>query len=215
MEFSLDEGTFTCLIGPSGIGKTTTLRILMGLERDFDGEVTFPLGEARIAAVFQEPRLLPWQTVEENITLTLTRREPRDDLSGLLTTLGLENMTGRYPGELSLGLERRVALARAFAVKPSILFLDEPFVSLDEHTAKRLRSLLLDLWRDHGVTILMVTHNVREATQLADRLLLMNGQPGRLVADLTVPLPRGQRNSRQIMSFIEEMSRTYPETILT
>lgn len=211
--FNLAAGSFTCLIGPSGIGKTTTLRILMGLERDFEGWVNIGNGEKRIAAVFQEPRLLPWQTVEQNIKLALPKGEQADDLTGLLTTLGLETITQRYPGELSLGMERRVALARAFAVKPSILFLDEPFVSLDEHTASRLRNQLLQLCEAHKVTVLMVTHNVREAAQMADRLLLMNGQPARVIAEVDVPLPRSQRAASAITPFIEEMSRRYPETI--
>lgn len=213
LDFTLEPGTFTCLIGPSGCGKTTTLRILMGLEREFSGTVFFPHEHARIAAVFQEPRLLPWQTVEENIRLALPKGASSENLSPLLVTLGLETMTRRYPRELSLGLERRVALARAFAVKPAILFMDEPFVSLDEHTAERLRGLLLELWRDHSVTILMVTHNVREAVQLADRLLLMNGQPADIVADIAVPLKRTERGAGHILPFIKELSRLYPETI--
>lgn len=185
----------------------------MGLEQEFSGAISYPRAHARIAAVFQEPRLLPWQTVEENITLALPRGEGAEDLSPLLSTLGLETMTRRYPRELSLGLERRVALARAFAVKPAILFLDEPFVSLDDHTAERLRDLLLELWRDHAVTILMVTHNVREAVQLADRLLLLNGQPAGIVADIPVLLERTERNAGQILPFIDELSRLHPETI--
>lgn len=199
------------MIGPSGVGKTTTLRILLDLDRDFEGTISLPHG-TRLAAVFQEPRLLPWRTVEQNIRLALPAGE-RPDLEPLLTTLGLQSMRSRYPAELSLGLERRVALARAFAVMPDILLLDEPFVSLDEHTADRLRRLLLDLWRDHSATVLMVTHNIREAVQLADRLLLVNGQPAALAGDVPVPTARAERSGERLRLFIEGLSRAHPEVV--
>lgn len=214
LAFELEPATFSCLIGPSGCGKTTTLRILLGLDRDFSGSIRFPRREARLAAVFQEPRLLPWRTVEQNITLAL----PPDievDLDPLLTTLGLQAMRSRYPSELSLGLERRVALARAFAVMPDILLLDEPFVSLDEHTADRLRSLLLELWHAHSVMVLMVTHNIREAVQLADRLLLINGRPASLVGDVAVTLARGERTGGKLQRYVDTLSRAHPDTVLS
>lgn len=214
LAFELEPGTFTCLIGPSGCGKTTTLRILLGLDRDFSGSIGFPRGEARLAAVFQEPRLLPWRTVEQNIRLALPPGA-EVDLDPLLATLGLQAMRSRYPSELSLGLERRVALARAFAVMPDILLLDEPFVSLDEHTADRLRTLLLELWQAHSVMVLMVTHNIREAVQLADRLLLINGRPASLVGDVAVSLPRGERSGGDLHRFVDALSRDHPDTVLS
>ncbi|MDJ0931745.1 ATP-binding cassette domain-containing protein [Breoghania sp.] len=151
LAFSLEPGSFTCLIGPSGCGKTTALRIMLGLDTDHRGDVRLPSERARLAAIFQEPRLLPWRTVEQNVRLALPP-DAMPDLDALFETLGLSAMRASYPGELSLRLARRVALARAFAVDPDVLLLDEPFVSLDEPVAECLRALLLDLWRARGVT---------------------------------------------------------------
>jgi NitT/TauT family transport system ATP-binding protein len=217
LAFALAPGSFTCLIGPSGCGKTTTLRIILGLDRDFAGAVTPAPPGLRMAAVFQEPRLLPWRTVEQNVRLALPPQEripAAGDLDRLFAVLGLAELRQRYPGELSLGLERRVALARAFAVMPDLLLLDEPFVSLDEHTADRLRAHLLELWQAQGATVLMVTHNVREAARLADRLLLLNGRPARLVGDVAVPLPRGARSGDALGHFLATLAREHPETVL-
>ncbi|GAB4368736.1 MAG: ATP-binding cassette domain-containing protein [Kiloniellaceae bacterium] len=218
IDFALAPETFTCLIGPSGCGKTTTLRIILGLDRDFAGEVAFAPARPRMAAVFQEPRLLPWRTVEQNVRLALPSQEeiPADapSLDTLFAVLGLQELRDRFPEELSLGLARRVALARAFAVMPDILLLDEPFVSLDEHTADRLRALLIELWQTRRTTVLMVTHNVREAARLADRLLLMNGRPARLVGDVAVPLARERRGGETLGRFLAELAAAHPETIL-
>ncbi len=216
--FELRPESFTCLIGPSGCGKTTTLRLILGLDRDFAGEIELPSPPPRLAAVFQEPRLLPWRTVEQNVRLALPPAAERAgravDLDGLFATLGLQDLRGRYPEELSLGLARRVALALAFAVMPDILLLDEPFVSLDEHTADRLRALLLELWQTQATTVLMVTHNVREAARLADRLLLMNGHPAHVVGDVPVPLARPARRGDELRRFLDDLTSAHPETVL-
>lgn len=218
LQFALAPGSFTCLIGPSGCGKTTTLRIILGLERALEGRVERHPPGLRAAAVFQEPRLLPWRTVEQNVRLALppaaevARSEV--DLDRLFAVLGLGALRNRYPGELSLGLARRVALARAFAVRPDLLLLDEPFVSLDEHTADRLRAHLLELWQAEGSTILMVTHNLREAARLADRLLLLNGRPATLVGDVAVPLARDARGGESLARFLSGLARDHPATIL-
>jgi NitT/TauT family transport system ATP-binding protein len=216
--FTLAPGSFTCLIGPSGCGKTTTLRIVLGLDRDFAGKVTLSPPGLRMAAVFQEPRLLPWRTVEENVRLALPPEEQgpgaAPDLDALFAVLGLKDLRARYPDELSVGLARRVALARAFAVMPDLLLLDEPFVSLDEHIADRLRHHLLQLWQARAATVLMVTHNVREAARLADRLLLLNGRPARLVGDVAVPVARAARGSEALGRFLDDLTREFPETVL-
>ncbi|MDY6962492.1 MAG: ATP-binding cassette domain-containing protein, partial [Pseudomonadota bacterium] len=147
LSFEVRQGEFVCLLGPSGCGKTTTLRILLGLDRDYSGSIQLPVDEThRIAAVFQEPVLLPWRTVEQNVRLALPAFLKQVALDELLKTLGLSGLETLYPSELSLGLARRVALARAFATQPAVLFLDEPFVSLDDTMAERLRQLLLTIW---------------------------------------------------------------------
>src|SRR5829696_4049225 len=129
LAFTLRANAFTCLIGPSGCGKTTTLRILLGLDEDFSGHIDPRLRTTRLAAAFQEPRLLPWRTVEQNIRLALPEALAGKDLDPLFDAVGLLELRARFPRELSLGQQRRAALARAFAVEPDILFLDEPFVS--------------------------------------------------------------------------------------
>ena len=211
--FSLAPGQFTCLVGPSGCGKTTTLRILLGLDGEFEGAIDPAFATCRMGVVFQEPRLLPWRTVEQNIRLALPQNFSDRPLDRLLADVGLEAMNGRFPSELSVGMARRVALARAFAVDPQILILDEPFVSLDETSAVRLRRLLLDLWRAHPVTVLMVTHNIREAVGLADRILFMSERPAHVVATVEVPAPRSERDSDWVQAFATCLAERFPENV--
>jgi NitT/TauT family transport system ATP-binding protein len=210
LSFELAPNSFTCLIGPSGCGKTTTLRIMLGLDSDFVGAVSPRLREARIAPVFQEPRLLPWRTVEQNIRLALPAAIADKDLTPILSAVELEPFRHSYPAELSLGMARRVALARAFSVEPDVLLLDEPFVSLDEATADRLRSLLLDLWRSTRVTVLMVTHNVREAVRLADRLIVLSPRPAHVTGSLDVPLARAERHGPALDAILAKLAARFP-----
>ena len=203
-------GSFTTLIGPSGCGKTTTLRIVLGLDTDFSGHVRLPGDRSRMAAVFQEPRLLPWRTVETNIRLALPDDMESSDLTDLLTTLGLDEMTGRFPGELSLGLARRVALARAFAIRPSLLVLDEPFVSLDEMTASRLRTLLMTVWSARPTTALMVTHNLREAIELSDRIVFLSERPATVRGIHDIATPRNERDAAWRERELGRIDRVYP-----
>ena len=176
LKLRLETGSFGALIGPSGCGKTTILKIAAGLDADFQGERRTP-ESSRLGMVFQEPRLLAWRTVEQNIRLALPAERAGVDLKELIDVLGLDAHLARYPGELSLGLARRVAIARAFAIDPDFLLLDEPFVSLDEATADRLRDELVALTTRTGVTTLFVTHDLPEAVQLADRLFFLSDRP--------------------------------------
>ncbi|WP_370638370.1 ABC transporter ATP-binding protein [Aurantimonas sp. VKM B-3413] len=192
--FAVPPASFATLIGPSGCGKTTTLRIILGLDTDFSGHLSLPEKDGRVAAVFQEPRLLPWRTVEENVRLALPAKLEGSDLDALFATLGLAEMRGRYPGELSLGLARRVAIARAFAIEPSLILLDEPFVSLDEPTATRLRALLTEVWSARPTTALMVTHNLREALELSDRIVFLTERPARVRGVYEINTPRSERD---------------------
>jgi ABC-type nitrate/sulfonate/bicarbonate transport system ATPase subunit len=197
--FRIAPGEFVALVGPSGCGKTTLLNLIAGLDGDFVGEVR--LGdvlpaEARLGYVFQQPRLLPWRTVFENIALVL--REPAEPgaIERLLDEVGLAGARDVHPARLSLGMARRAAIARALAIAPELLLMDEPFASLDEATADKLRALVVELWRARPTTVLFVTHDAREAVELADRILFLSEPPGRLLADLPVPLARERRSDR-------------------
>jgi ABC-type nitrate/sulfonate/bicarbonate transport system ATPase subunit len=204
LELRLEAGSFGALIGPSGCGKTTILRIAAGLDPDFRGRLRTP-GSGRLGIVFQEPRLLPWRTVEDNIRLALPAHEAAADLTDLVEILGLGSHLARYPGELSLGLARRTAIARAFAVRPDFLLLDEPFVSLDEAVADRLRNELVALTSRTKVTTLFVTHDLAEAIQLADRLFFLSDRPARIILEKLLPPPRGTRGKDVIASIGDEM----------
>ena len=193
LALDLEPDGFLALFGPSGCGKTTLLNLIAGLDEDFEGEVLLPAG-ARIGYMFQEPRLLPWLTVEDNLRLVLPDapgREPAID--GWLAEMGLADVRAVFPTRLSLGMARRVALARAFIIEPTVLLMDEPFVSLDEPTAERLRRLLLETLRAHPATVVFVTHNLREAIMLADRIALLTPAPTRVLEILEVPLAPAER----------------------
>jgi ABC-type nitrate/sulfonate/bicarbonate transport system ATPase subunit len=204
LELRLEAGSFGALIGPSGCGKTTILRIAAGLDTDFEGLLRTP-GAGRLGMVFQEPRLLPWRTVEDNVRLALPAHQTDIDLTDLFETLGLGSHLARYPGELSLGLARRTAIARAFAIRPDFLLLDEPFVSLDEAVAARLRSELMALTARTRVTTLLVTHNLEEAIQLADRLFVLSDRPTHIIFEKSLPPQRGTRSKDVIASIREEI----------
>ena len=205
LAFSLGNGEVAALVGPSGCGKTTLLRIIAGLDNDFEGSVALP-AHGMLGMVFQEPRLLPWRTVEQNVRLAAPQATDAA-LGTLFQALGLTAHRDHYPGELSLGLARRVALARAFAVEPDLLLLDEPFVSLDDALAARLRDELADLVNRRPITTLLVTHNVEEAIGLADRLLLLSLSPARVLADVPVTRPRTPRTPQELAAMREEIAK--------
>jgi NitT/TauT family transport system ATP-binding protein len=198
-------GEVVALVGPSGCGKTTLLRIIVGLDRDFDGSVKLP-AHGRLGMVFQEPRLLPWRTVEQNVRLAAPRASEAA-LTALLTTLGLAEHRRHYPGELSLGLARRVALARAFAIEPDLLVLDEPFVSLDAALAERLRAELIELVSRRPTTTLLVTHSIEEALGLADRVFLLSASPARVIAAVPVEHPRTKRSPTELALARDRLKR--------
>jgi len=194
-DFTLDlpENGFVALFGPSGCGKTTILNLLAGIDPDFEGEV-IRRDKDRIAFVFQEPRLLPWLTVEDNLKLVLDDRIDADPLiDRWLDEMGLRDVRNVFANRLSLGMARRVALARAFIIQPKLLFMDEPFVSLDEPTAFRLQHLLLDTLSAHPAAVLFVTHSLREAITLAGRIVFLSKSPTSILRIADVPLDGEQR----------------------
>jgi NitT/TauT family transport system ATP-binding protein len=172
-------GEVIALLAPSGAGKTTILRIVLGLDRDFSGEVRLPPG--RLGVMFQEPRLLPWLTVDAN--LRLVGRGDARERATLLADLGLAGTEALHPKALSLGMARRVALARALLGRPAVLVLDEPCASLDPQSAADLARLLVRAARRDGTLVLLSTHDLDQVLGFADRLLLLAGKPARLAAD--------------------------------
>jgi NitT/TauT family transport system ATP-binding protein len=212
LRFSLRSGEVGALVGPSGCGKTTLLRIIAGLDRDYDGTVVLP-AHGTLGMVFQEPRLLPWRTVEQNVRLAAPQAADAT-LDALFQTLGLAAHRHHYPGELSLGQARRVALARAFAVEPDLLLLDEPFVSLDAALAARLRDELAELVNRRPVTTLLVTHDVEEAIGLADRLLLLSASPARVLGAVPVTHPRSTHTPGELAALREEIAKRINQAYL-
>jgi NitT/TauT family transport system ATP-binding protein len=205
LSLRLGSGEVGALVGPSGCGKTTLLRIIAGLDGEYEGSIRLP-DPCRLGVVFQEPRLLPWRTLEQNVRLAAPDAK-EDVLNALFLTLGLDSHRHHYPGELSLGLARRVALARAFAVEPDLLLLDEPFVSLDDALAARLRDELAELVNSRPVTTLLVTHNVEEAIGLADRLFLLSASPTRVLAEMPIDRPRAARTPQQLAAIRSEIAQ--------
>ena len=204
LSIALAKGEVAALVGPSGCGKTTLLRIITGLDRDFEGTVSLPVN-CKLGVVFQEPRLLPWRTVEENIQL-IAPQASAQSLKTLFATLGLAEHRRHYPSELSLGQARRVALARAFAVEPDLLILDEPFISLDAALADRLRGELIELVSRRPVTTLVVTHNIEEAIGLADRVFLLSFSPAHVLAEVPIERPRKPRSADEIAALANRIS---------
>src|SRR6266702_4198552 len=196
VNFSVEPGEFVTILGPSGCGKSTLLNVLSGLDTDFQGGAAIERDgqrtkKVRIAYLFQEPRLLPWRTVRSNIEFAMDAVGiPSIEWAGRCTKwielVGLNGFADFYPLQLSGGMQQRAAIARAFAVDPEILLMDEPFSALDELTARRMRQELLTLWEANRRTVLFVTHNSLEAVYLSDRILIMKRGPGSHVCDEVV-----------------------------
>ncbi len=185
VQFAVEPHEVVALFGASGTGKSTTLRIALGLDHDFVGHVRRAAG--RVGVMFQEPRLLPWLTLADNIRLVATAERGRPpDIAFLLASVGLPDAAGLLPRALSLGMARRAALARALAVAPSLLVLDEPFASLDPALAATLAARVAVEARQRGAAVLIATHGLDQALTIADRVLVLHGSPARLEADLSV-----------------------------
>jgi NitT/TauT family transport system ATP-binding protein len=205
IDFTLGASEVGVIFGPSGCGKSTLLKILAGLDHDYQGRIARP-PSARIGMVFQEPRLLPWRSVEDNVRLAAPLIGDAK-LSALFTLLELNGHRSHFPGELSLGLARRVALARAFAVEPDFLILDEPLASLDDALAARLRDQIATLVGSRPVMTLLVTHNLDDAVRLGDRLIFLSPRPARILADLPIRTPRSGRGEAEIAAIKIDIAR--------
>ncbi len=201
VNLDIDRGSFVVLTGPSGCGKSTLLNIVAGLDKAYAGHVDFVGGKGKLSFMFQTPRLLPWRTVEENIELVLddseSESERKSRTAQILARVGLSEAANAYPERLSLGMQRRAALARAFVVEPDILMMDEPFVSLDDPSADSLRALLIELWNRRPTTVMFVTHDRLESVMLATRLVRLGGRPAQVVQDSPVDLSPEDRLDRE------------------
>jgi NitT/TauT family transport system ATP-binding protein len=190
------EGEFVCLVGASGCGKSTLLNLVAGLDRASHGRVERPGGQ--VAMMFQDAALFPWLTVARNVELAMQlqgvgRAVRRARVAELLELVHLGSFADKRPHELSGGMRQRVALARALAQEARVLLMDEPFGALDAITRDLLHDELERVWRETGVTVLFVTHNVREAVRLGDRVVLLTSRPGRVAAEFQVTAPRPRR----------------------
>jgi len=211
------DGEFVCLVGPSGCGKSTLLNIIGGLDASAQAIVDMQgVDPSRdVGYMFQEPRLMPWLTVLQNVCLVLEGQPDAEERAvALLSAMELGEVLDAYPGTLSGGMQRRVALARAFVIEPRLLLMDEPFVSLDAPTASRLRAMLAALWHRRRATVLFVTHDLREALALADRVCFLSSSPGRIVLEHAVSLPRPRDpQSAEIGHLYEELLSRNPDLL--
>ena len=198
VDLTIADGEFVCLLGPSGCGKTTLLRILAGLEQHTDGRVEIRAarpGQPLTSVVFQEHSVFPWMSVWNNVAYGLRARKlPREDVRErvdyFVDKVGLATFADAYPHQLSGGMKQRVSIARAFANDPEILLLDEPFSALDEQNRALLQEELLRIWAGSGKTVAFITHSIEEAVFLSDRVVVLGGTPGRVVADVPIRFPR-------------------------
>ncbi len=216
VSLAIGEGEIVGIVGASGCGKSTLLRLLAGLDRASAGTVRFdgrPLAGPRdeIGVVFQEPRLMPWLTVAENVAFGLRRlpaRERDARIAEILERVGLGAFAKALPRELSGGMAQRAAIARALAPRPKVLLLDEPFSALDAFTRLSLQEHLVELWAYDRPTLVLVTHDIEEALALADRIVLMRGHPGRIHREFAVDLPRPRaRTAPRFLAWKEEVLR--------
>ncbi|MFI5843545.1 ABC transporter ATP-binding protein [Catenuloplanes sp. NPDC051500] len=197
LDLTVKPGEFVCLVGASGCGKSTLLNLVAGLDRQTSGEIAVA-GNARPGLMFQESALFPWLSVGANVELPLklrglTKQQRRDRVAELLRTVHLGEFGGHRPHQLSGGMRQRVALARTLALDTPVLLMDEPFGALDAMTRDILHDELERIYLERELTVLFVTHNVREAARLADRIVVLSSRPGRIIHETTVDAPRPRR----------------------
>jgi len=186
----IPRGRFVSLVGPSGCGKSTLLRLLAGLLAPSEGDIARGAGGQETSFVFQDPTLMPWADVAANVSLPLSLKGGgAANVAETLARVGLTDFAGAYPRELSGGMRMRVSIARAIVTNPRVLLMDEPFAALDEFTRFRLNDDLHLLWRQNKWTVVFVTHSIREAVFLSQRVIVMSPRPGRVLADVAVRLP--------------------------
>ena len=203
----IKKGEFISIFGPSGCGKTTLLNMISGLDKNFEGSID---AEKNVSYMFQSPRLFPWLTAIDNIKFPIRKNSNSDKIAnGLIKKVGLEKFKNQYPDKLSGGMQRRIALARAFASNPSVLLLDEPFISLDKKIANLLRKLLINLWKKNKPTVIFVSHDLDEAIELADRIFFLSSLPSKILLEYKINLTRPRNiNSKKFISLERLLSST-------
>lgn len=198
VRLEIPPGQITALLGPSGAGKSTLLSLIAGLDRDYDGTIRT---EGRLGMIFQEPRLLPWRTLAENIAL-MPEAGDLADARKRLARVGLSGAASQYPQKVSLGMQRRAALARTLAIRPGLILMDEPLVSLDADTAREMRALIAETLAAEGAAALIATHDRREALHLSDRIVSLGDTPTVIVDDRLSPLSREERLSPEAVELL-------------
>lgn len=224
MSLTVNRGDFVSLLGPSGCGKSTALRLIGGLMRPTVGRIRWEGGEGTpgpddLGVVFQEPTLMPWATVAQNIWLPFRLRglpfaRVRDRIEESMALVGLERFAGAYPRELSGGMKMRVSIARAIVTRPRLILMDEPFAALDEITRQKLNDDLLRLTAATGATVVFVTHSVFESVFLSNRILVMAPRPGRVVREVEVPEPYPRGLAFRTSARYGTLARTTSEALL-
>lgn len=202
---AIAAGSVTAILGPSGIGKSTLLRLIAGIDPEFEGSILIDGTPAKLSPppgfVFQDPRLLPWLTAFDNVQ-TARQAMSGNEARAALARTGMSDSAELFPHQLSGGMQRRVALARALALNARLLLLDEPFVSLDRELVEEMHDVLSTLLDQSAPTTLLVTHIAEDAARLADRVLLLAGRPATIVADIALPTPRRQRTASVLENYI-------------
>ena len=207
-DLKIPTGELLCIFGPSGCGKTTLLNIVAGLDNKFNGFITYnkKISEEKISYLFQAPRLFPWLTAQENIEFPIKKEKNCKKISNnLLEKIGLKKFANSFPNKLSGGMQRRIALARAFSTNPKILLLDEPFISLDNKIADQLRKLLISLWKQKKPIIIFVTHDLNEAIQLSDRILFLSNLPAKILLDYKIHIKRPRKINSAAVSSLKRL----------
>lgn len=223
VSFDVEAGSFVALLGPSGSGKSTLIRAVAGIQNIANGHILLDDEQliephAEVGMMFQDATLMPWRTVHDNIGLALEMTDmpkvERDQrVREILPLLGLGEFAESYPGELSGGMAQRVALGRTLIQQPRVLLLDEPFGALDALTREKISFDLLRIWAEYQQTMMMVTHDINEAVLLADRVLVLSQRPGRVIADIDIPLERPRNLEMTYTQLFIETARKVRQAI--